>query len=102
MEEKRSPHNHVKENEMRAKVLMYCKDVCPYCVMAERLLKTKGILEIEKIHVDMDENLLEQMIEKTQRRTVPQIFIGNRHVGGYDDLSNLDKAGELDTLLQKS
>ena len=86
---------------MTAKVIMYSKSACPYCVMAERLLKTKGVLEIEKIHVDVDENVLEQMIEKTKRRTVPQIFIGNRHVGGYDDLSNLDKAGELDSLLQE-
>jgi len=69
--------------------------------MAERLLKTKGVLEIEKIHVDIDEDAREHMIEKTKRRTVPQIFIGNRHVGGYDDLSTLDKAGELDSLLQK-
>lgn len=69
--------------------------------MAERLLKSKGVAEIEKIFVDRDPALREEMMARTGRRTVPQIFIGNTHVGGYDDTAALDKAGKLDELLQK-
>jgi glutaredoxin 3 len=82
-----------------AKVLMYSTGVCPFCVQAERLLKSKGVTEIEKIRVDLQPELRDAMIAKTGRRTVPQIYIGETHVGGFDDLSALDRAGGLDTLL---
>ncbi len=85
---------------MAVRVVMYSTKVCPYCMMAERLLKSRGVSDIEKILVDGDENLRAEMIEKTGRRTVPQIFIGATHVGGFDDLSALDKAGGLLPLLQ--
>ncbi|WP_230427770.1 glutaredoxin 3 [Undibacterium luofuense] len=78
---------------------MYSTAVCPYCVMAERLLKFKGVEEIEKIRVDLDPAVREAMMQKTGRRTVPQIYIGDTHVGGFDDLSALDRAGKLDALL---
>lgn len=81
------------------KVKMYCTAVCPYCVMAEKLLTKKGVGEIEKIRVDLDPGKREEMMQITGRRTVPQIFIGERHVGGFDDLSALDAGGELDPLL---
>ena len=84
---------------MNAKVLMYCTEVCPYCVRAERLLRAKGVLEIEKIRVDLQPELRVAMMEKTQRRTVPQIYIGSIHVGGYDDLAALEHSGELAKLL---
>jgi glutaredoxin 3 len=80
-------------------VKMYCTAVCPYCQMAERLLNKKGVTEIEKIRIDLDPAQRDAMIELTGRRTVPQIFIGDRHVGGFDDLSALDAGGELDPLL---
>ncbi|WP_435627503.1 glutaredoxin 3 [Candidatus Ferrigenium straubiae] len=82
-----------------AKVLMYCTAVCPYCVRAEQLLQRKGVQEVEKIRVDLHPELRVEMMEKTGRRTVPQIYIGGKHVGGYDDLAALDHAGELDKLL---
>jgi glutaredoxin 3 len=82
-----------------AKVTMYSTAVCPYCVQAERLLKNKGVAEIEKIRVDLQPEQRDLMIEKTGRRTVPQIYIGDTHVGGFDDLSALDRAGGLDKLL---
>ena len=81
------------------KVTMYCTAVCPYCVAAERLLNAKGITEIEKIRVDEQPQLREEMMSRTGRRTVPQIYIGETHVGGFDDLSALDKAGGLTPLL---
>lgn len=84
---------------MKPQVVMYSTAVCPYCVMAERLLKSKGVDEIEKIRVDLDPAVREAMMQKTGRRTVPQIYIGDTHVGGFDDLSALDRAGKLDTLL---
>ena len=87
---------------MTVRVVMYSTKVCPYCMMAERLLKSRGVSDIEKILVDGDDNLRAEMIEKTGRRTVPQIFIGETHVGGVDDLSALDKAGKLMPLLQAS
>ena len=80
-------------------IKMYCTAVCPYCQMAERLLTKKGVSEIEKIRVDLDPAQREHMMQITGRRTVPQIFIGERHVGGFDDLSALDAAGELEPLL---
>jgi glutaredoxin 3 len=82
-----------------AKVRMYSTRVCPYCQMAERLLRSKGVAEIEKILIDADPAQREVMMQKTGRRTVPQIYIGDTHVGGYDDLSALDRAGGLDPLL---
>lgn len=83
-----------------AKVVMYATGVCPYCVAAERLLKSKGVTEIEKIRVDLVPERKDEMIAKTGRRTVPQIYIDATHVGGFDDLSALDRAGGLDPLLK--
>lgn len=82
-----------------AKVLMYCTAVCPYCVRAEQLLQRKGVQQIEKIRVDLQPELREEMMKKTGRRTVPQIYIDDGHVGGYDELASLERAGELDRLL---
>ncbi len=82
-----------------AHVKMYCTAVCPYCVMAEKLLNKKGVTEIEKVRVDLDPAQRETMMQITGRRTVPQIFIGDRHVGGFDDLSALDAEGGLEPLL---
>jgi glutaredoxin 3 len=82
------------------KVTMYSTGVCPFCQMAERLLKSKGVDAIDKIRVDLDPGRRVEMMEKTGRRTVPQIYIGETHVGGYDDLAALDRAGGLDPLLQ--
>jgi glutaredoxin 3 len=82
-----------------AKVLMYSTAVCPYCIQAERLLKAKGVAEIDKIRVDLLPEQRAEMMAKTGRRTVPQIYIGDTHVGGFDDLSALDRAGGLDALL---
>ena len=81
------------------KVVMYSTGVCPFCTMAERLLKSKGVAEIEKIRVDLEPKKREEMMQRTGRRTVPQIYVGDRHVGGYDDLAALDRAGFLDPLL---
>jgi glutaredoxin 3 len=78
---------------------MYSTGVCPYCIMAERLLKSKGIHEIDKIRIDLQPEQREIMMAKTKRRTVPQIYIGEIHVGGYDDLVALDKKGLLSGLL---
>jgi glutaredoxin 3 len=81
------------------KVLMYSTAVCPYCVRAEQLLRNRGVIEIEKARVDLDPELRSEMMEKTGRRTVPQIYIGDTHVGGCDDLIALDHAGKLLPLL---
>ena len=81
-----------------ARVRMYTTAVCPFCQMAERLLQSKGA-EIDKVRVDLDPSERAAMMEKTGRRTVPQIYIGDTHVGGYDDLAALDRAGKLDPLL---
>ena len=78
---------------------MYTTGYCPFCTRAETLLKQKGVAEINKIRVDEDPTLREQMMAITQRRTVPQVFIGDTHVGGFDDLSALDRAGGLLPLL---
>ncbi|NOU00835.1 MAG: glutaredoxin 3 [Gallionella sp.] len=82
-----------------AKILMYTTAVCPYCIRAEQLLHSKGVVEIEKIRVDIQPELRIAMMEKTGRRTVPQIFIDELHVGGFDDLAALNHAGKLDKLL---
>lgn len=81
-------------------VVMYSTQVCPYCQMAERLLKSRGVQNIEKILVDREPARREEMMQRTGRRTVPQIFVGDTHVGGYDDLSALDRAGGLAPLLE--
>jgi len=78
---------------------MYTTGSCPYCQMAERLLLSKGVAAIDKIRVDLEPARRHEMMERTGRRTVPQIYIGETHVGGFDDLAALDHAGKLDTLL---
>jgi glutaredoxin 3 len=83
-----------------ANVKMYTTAVCPYCINAERLLLSKGVVAIEKIRVDLQPDLRLEMMEKTGKRTVPQIYIDEYHVGGFDDLRALDVAGELDSLLK--
>jgi glutaredoxin 3 len=84
---------------MTARVTMYATGYCPYCIMAERLLQSKGV-EIDKIRVDLEPQRRVEMMERTRRRTVPQIYVGQIHVGGYDDLAALDRAGRLDPLLE--
>ena len=81
-----------------AAVTMYTTAVCPYCMMAERLLGSKGVA-VTKIRVDLDPAKRAEMMQRTGRRTVPQIYIGEEHVGGYDDLADLDHQGKLDALL---
>ena len=81
------------------RVLMYSTAVCPYCVRAEQLLRARGVTEIEKVRVDLDPVRRAEMMEKTARRTVPQIYIGETHVGGCDELIALDQAGKLLPLL---
>lgn len=83
-----------------ANVRMYTTALCPYCLMAERLLRVKGVENIDKIRVDLEPQLRLEMMEKTRRRTVPQIFIGDEHIGGFDELASLDNAGKLDALLK--
>ena len=85
-----------------AKVVMYATGVCPFCLMAERLLKAKGVAVIEKIRVDLEPARRQEMMERTGRRTVPQIYVGERHVGGYDDLAALERSGGLEPLLAAS
>jgi glutaredoxin 3 len=79
---------------------MYSTGACPYCRMAERLFESKGVTAIEKIRVDLEPARRREMMDRTGRRTVPQIYIGATHVGGYDDLEALDHAGGLDPLLK--
>ena len=78
---------------------MYTTAVCPYCIQAERFLKARGVIEIAKIRVDVDPSLRRAMMERTGRRTVPQIYIDDTHVGGFEDLVALDHAGRLEPLL---
>lgn len=80
-------------------ITMYSTAVCPFCIRAERLLNLKGIHDIQKIRVDLDPAAREAMMARTHRRTVPQIYIDDFHVGGFDDLAALDQDGKLDTLL---
>jgi len=84
-----------------AKVLMYLTASCPYCQSADRLLQQKGAA-VDKIRVDLEPARRAEMVQKSGRRTVPQIWIGGRHVGGCDDLHELERAGELDSLLRAS
>jgi glutaredoxin 3 len=81
------------------RVIMYSTGFCPYCVRAESLLRSRGVAEIEKIRIDLEPEQLTTMMKKTGRRTVPQIYIGDTHVGGYDDLAKLDHKGKLLALL---
>ncbi|HEX4842986.1 MAG TPA: glutaredoxin 3 [Limnobacter sp.] len=85
-----------------APVRMYTSAVCPYCQRAERLLAERGVQHIEKIRIDLDPDQKMKMMEETGRRTVPQIYIGDTHVGGFDDLAALDRAGQLVPLLNKA
>jgi len=85
---------------MSAKVTMYTTQVCPYCVRAKQLLKARGVAEIEEIRIDLDPVQREAMMSRTGRRTVPQIYVGDTHVGGCDDLVALDQRGGLMPLLQ--
>jgi glutaredoxin 3 len=80
-------------------ITMYTTATCPYCINAERLLRSKGVENIDKVRVDLDPQRRAEMMQKSGRRTVPQIWIGERHVGGFDDLRALDVAGKLDPLL---
>jgi glutaredoxin 3 len=80
-------------------VTMYTTAICPYCIRAERYLHAKGVTEISMIRVDLEPALRKAMVQRTGRRTVPQIYVGERHVGGYDDLVALDHAGGLEPLL---
>ncbi|MBJ7265106.1 MAG: glutaredoxin 3 [Burkholderiaceae bacterium] len=82
-----------------AEITMYSTTVCPYCSRAEMLLKQRGVTEIKKILIDREAGQREAMMERTGRRTVPQIYIGEQHIGGYDDLAALDRAGGLKPLL---
>ena len=87
---------------MSARVLMYTTTICPYCIRAKQLLKARGVTEIEEVRIDVDSGRREEMMRKTRRRTVPQIYIGDTHVGGFDELSALDSAGRLRPLLDGS
>lgn len=82
-----------------ASVLLYCTAACPYCRSAERLLAAKGVSDIERIRVDLEPARRAEMMRKSGRRTVPQIWVGARHVGGCEELHALEHAGELDALL---
>ena len=83
-----------------ANIVMYTTASCPYCINAERLLVSKGVKDINKIRVDLQPELRVEMMQKTGRRTVPQIYIDERHIGGFDELRQLDLAGGLDPLLK--
>ena len=85
---------------MPARVEMYLTATCPYCHAAERLLGRKGVTQIHRIRVDLEPEKRVEMTTRTGRRTVPQIYIGETHVGGFDDLTALDSAGKLDPLLE--
>jgi glutaredoxin 3 len=85
-----------------ARVLMYCTASCPFCQAADRLLAKKGVSEVERVRVDLEPQRRAEMVKLSGRRTVPQIWIGGRHVGGCDDLHDLESSGELDQLLAKA
>jgi glutaredoxin 3 len=84
---------------MSAKVLMYTTAVCTYCIRAKQLLAARGVTKIDEVRVDLEPERREEMMQRTGRRTVPQIYIGETHVGGCDDLVALDAAGGLKPLL---
>lgn len=83
-------------------VKMYTTAVCPFCIRAKQILKSKGVDTIDEVRIDTDPTARSYMIETTGKRTVPQIYIGSTHVGGCDDLMALDKAGELVPLLNSN
>lgn len=83
----------------RLRVVMYSTAVCPFCLRAEHLLKARGVTEIDKVRVDLDPQRRQEMIERTAKRTVPQIYIGETYVGGFDELTALDHSGKLSHLL---
>jgi glutaredoxin 3 len=87
-------------NGARPQVRMYTTAFCPYCQRAERLLAARGVAEIEKIRVDLEPAQRVEMMQKTGRRTVPQIYIGEQHVGGFDDIAELDREGRLEPMLR--
>lgn len=84
------------------RVLMYCTATCPYCQAADRLLAKKGVADVERVRVDLQPSRRAEMQARSGRRTVPQIWIGGRHVGGCDDLHDLERTGELDQLLARA
>jgi len=84
---------------MTTEVMMYSTAVCPYCIRAESFLRAKGVGDIAKVRIDLDPARRAEMMERTGRRTVPQIYIAGHHVGGYEDLVALDRAGKLAPLL---
>lgn len=86
------------KDRLLAKIELYSSGFCAYCVMAERLLTSKGA-EFEVLRVDADNKLFEAMVNRSQQRSVPQIFINDQHIGGYTDLAQLDREGGLDPLL---
>jgi glutaredoxin 3 len=92
-------HHQVTGDTIMPKVLMYSTAVCPYCVRAEQLLRARGVTEIDKVRIDLEPERRDEMMQKTGRRTVPQIYIGDTHVGGCDDLYELDRQGKLVPLL---
>jgi len=83
----------------KPRIRMYATGTCPYCIRAEQLLLSKGVDDLDKIRVDLHPERRSEMVSLSGRRTVPQIFIGDRHVGGCDDLHDLERAGRLDALL---
>ena len=85
-----------------AQVLMYCTAACPYCQAAERLLARKGVKDVERVRVDLEPMRRAEMTQRSGRHTVPQIWIGGRHIGGSDELRGLEQSGELDQLLAKA
>ena len=85
---------------MAGEISMYCTAMCPYCQMAERLLAQKGVTDLNKIRVDLEPGRRAEMMARTGRRTVPQMYIGDLHRGGRDDLYALDQAGTLERLLR--
>jgi glutaredoxin 3 len=85
-----------------ARVLIYCTASCPYCQAADRLLERKGVQDIDRVRVDLEPGRRAEMQQKSGRRTVPQIWIGGRHVGGSDELHDLEDSGKLDELLAKA
>jgi glutaredoxin 3 len=87
---------------MTARVLMYTTAVCPYCIRAKQLLTARGVTQIEEVRIDLEPERRDEMMLKTQRRTVPQIYIGDTHVGGCDDLYALDRTGGLQPLLESA
>ena len=89
------------EDSLMSKVLMYSTGMCPFCVRAEQLLLRKGVSCIEKVRVDLDPAQRDEMMQRTGQRTVPQIYIGDTHVGGCEELYALERSGELDPLLAR-